>query len=56
MAQVHSVLVRAGNERCASAARLPAPRLRPYVAGYGAFRAGTPGDAQRRVLPLNLVT
>ena len=56
MAQVHSVLVRAGDERCASVARLPAPSLRPYVAGYGAFRSGAPGDARRRVLPLNLVT
>lgn len=56
MTQVHSVLVRVGEERCATVARRAAPGLRPYVAGYGAFRAGTPGDAPRRVLPLNLIT
>jgi AraC-like DNA-binding protein len=53
MAQVHSVLVRAGREPCAVTGRLAAPRLRPYVAGYSAFRAGA-GAAGRRVLPLSL--
>jgi AraC-like DNA-binding protein len=53
VAQVHSVLVRAGREPCAVTGRLAAPRLRPYVAGYSAFRAGT-GAAGRRVLPLSL--
>ena len=53
MAQVHSVLVRAGREPCAVTGRLAAPRLRPYVAGYSAFRAGA-GAAGRRVLPLNV--
>jgi AraC-like DNA-binding protein len=53
MAQVHSVLVRAGRESCAVTGRLAAPRLRPYVAGYSAFRAG-PGAAGRRLLPLSL--
>jgi AraC-like DNA-binding protein len=53
MTQVHSVLVRAGSERCAALGRLAAPQLGPYVAGYSAFRAGT-GAAGRRVLPLNL--
>ncbi|MGH3243011.1 MAG: helix-turn-helix domain-containing protein [Spirillospora sp.] len=61
MGQVHSVLVRAGAERCAAVARPAAARLRPFVAGYGAFRTGTPvtaaaDAAHRRVLPLNLVT
>ncbi|MFI0481843.1 helix-turn-helix domain-containing protein [Actinomadura sp. 9N215] len=57
MGHVHSVLVRVGADRCAATARLAAPWLRPYVAGYGAFRTGTTADAaQRRVLPLNLVT
>ncbi|XRQ08886.1 helix-turn-helix domain-containing protein [Actinomadura welshii] len=56
MTQVHSVLVRAGEERCATVARRPAAALRSYIAGYGAFRAGTPGEVQRRLLPLNLVT
>lgn len=56
MAQVHSVLVRAGTEPCATRARPAAPRLRPLVAGYGAFRIGTAGPAPRRVLPLTLVT
>ncbi|WP_207928867.1 helix-turn-helix transcriptional regulator [Actinomadura sp. 6K520] len=56
MTQVHSVLLRAGEERCATAARPPAAALRPYVAGYGDFRTGTPGVVRRRVLPLNLVT
>jgi AraC-like DNA-binding protein len=54
MAQVHSVLVRAGSEPCAVTGRLAAPRLRPYVAGYSAFRAGAEA-AGRRVLPLNLI-
>lgn len=54
MAQVHSVLVRAGRVPCAVTGRLAALRLRPYVAGYSAFRAG-PGAAGRRVLPLSLV-
>jgi AraC-like DNA-binding protein len=53
MTQVHSVLVRAGREPCAVTGRLAAPRLRPYVAGYSAFRAGG-GAAGRRVLPLSL--
>jgi len=53
MAQVHSVLVRAGREPCAVTGRLAAPRLRPYVAGYSAFRAGA-GATGRRVLPLSL--
>jgi AraC-like DNA-binding protein len=53
MAQVHSVLVRAGREPCAVTGRLAASRLRPYVAGYSAFRAGA-GAAGRRVLPLSL--
>jgi AraC-like DNA-binding protein len=53
MAQVHSVLVRAGSEPCAALGRLAAPWLRPYVAGYSAFRAGTKA-AGRRLLPLNL--
>ncbi|TYK43756.1 AraC family transcriptional regulator [Actinomadura decatromicini] len=56
MGQVHSVLVRAGAEPCATRARPAAPRLRPFAAGYGAFRIGTAGPAPRRVLPLNLVT
>ncbi|TDD26898.1 helix-turn-helix domain-containing protein [Actinomadura sp. KC06] len=57
MGQVHSVLVRVGAEPCASVVRLAAPWLRPYVAGYGGFRAGAAADvACRRVLPLNLVT
>ncbi|WUH98086.1 AraC family transcriptional regulator [Spirillospora sp. NBC_00431] len=67
MGQVHSVLVRTGADRCAAAARPAAARLRPYVAGYGAFRTGkTAPDAaenaaadaapRRRVLALNLVT
>jgi AraC-like DNA-binding protein len=51
--QVHSVLVRAGREPCAVTGRLAAPRLRPYVAGYSAFRVGA-GTAGRRVLPLSL--
>jgi AraC-like DNA-binding protein len=54
MAQVHSVLVQAGREPCAVAERLAAPWLRPYVAGYSAFRTGT-GAAGWRVLPLSLV-
>jgi AraC-like DNA-binding protein len=54
MTQVHSVLVRAGQEPCIALGRLAAPRLRPYVAGYSAFRAGA-GAAGRRILPLNLV-
>lgn len=54
VAQVHSVLVRVGEERCAVRARAAVGRLRPHVAGYGAFQAGVAG--QRRVLPLNLVT
>jgi AraC-like DNA-binding protein len=53
-AQVHSVLVRLPAEPCATRARRPAPHLRPYVVGYGAFRAGDPG--RRRVLPLSLIT
>lgn len=53
MAQVHSVLVRAGREPCAVTGRLAALRLRPYVVGYSAFRAGA-GAAGRRVLPLSL--
>lgn len=53
MTQVHSVVVRAGSEPCASLGRLAAPWLRPYVAGYSAFRAGA-GAAGRRVLPLSL--
>jgi AraC-like DNA-binding protein len=53
VAQVHSVLVRAGQQPCAVTGRLAAPRLRPYVAGYSAFRAGA-GAAGRRVLPLSL--
>jgi hypothetical protein len=40
MTQVHSVLVRAGQEPCIALGRLAAPQLRPYVAGYSAFRAG----------------
>jgi AraC-like DNA-binding protein len=51
VAQVHSVLVRAGREPCAVTGRPAAPRLRPYVAGYSAFRTGT-GAAGRRLLPL----
>jgi len=51
MTQVHSVLARAGTEPCAALGRLAAPSLRPYVAGYSAFDAGT-GAAGRRVLPL----
>lgn len=54
MAQVHSVLVRAGREPCAVTGRLAAPRLREHVAGYSAFRSGA-GAAGRRVLPLSLV-
>jgi AraC-like DNA-binding protein len=53
MAQVHSVLVRAGREPCAVTGRLAAVRLGPYVAGYSAFRAGA-GAAGRRVLPVGL--
>jgi AraC-like DNA-binding protein len=55
MAQVHSVLLRAGRGPCAVTGRLAAPRLRPYVAGYSAFRAGAQA-AGRRVLALSLVT
>ena len=51
VAQVHSVLVRAGLEPCAVTGRRAAPRLRPYVAGYSAFMTGT-GAAGRRLLPL----
>ncbi|WP_165964625.1 hypothetical protein [Actinomadura sp. KC216] len=54
MEQVHSVLVRVEGERCAALARRSAPRLRPYVAGYGAFRTGS--MEKRRVLPLSLIT
>ena len=39
MAQVHSVLVRAGREPCAVTGRLAAPWLRRHVAGYSAFRS-----------------
>jgi AraC-like DNA-binding protein len=53
VAQVHSVFVRAGREPCAVTGRLAAPRLRPYVTGYSAFRAGA-GTAGRRVLPQSL--
>jgi AraC-like DNA-binding protein len=53
MAQVHSVVMRAGSEPCAALGRLAAPWLGPYAAGYSAFRAG-PGAAGRRVLPLSL--
>jgi AraC-like DNA-binding protein len=56
MTQVHSVLVRAGQEPCAVLGRRAAPWLRPYVAGYSAFRAGAGAVAGRRVLPLALVT
>jgi len=55
MAQVHSVPVRAGQEACAVTGRLAAWRLRPYVVGYSAFRAGA-GAAGRRLLPLSLAT
>jgi AraC-like DNA-binding protein len=51
VAQVHSVLVRAGREPCAVTGRPAAPCLRPYVAGYSAFVTGT-GAAGRRLLPL----
>jgi hypothetical protein len=54
VAQVHSVLVRAGREPCLVTGRLAAPWLRPYVSGYSAFRAGA-GAAGRRVLPLSLI-
>ena len=54
MAQVHSVLVRAGQEPCAVTGRLAAPRLRRHVTGYSAFRSGM-GAEGRRVLPLSLV-
>jgi AraC-like DNA-binding protein len=54
MTQVHSVLVRAGQEPCAAFGQLAAPWLRPYVAGYSGFRAGA-GAARRRMLPLALV-
>ena len=54
MAQVHSVLVRAGREPCAVTGRLAAPWLRRHVAGYSAFRAGA-GAAGRRVLALSMV-
>lgn len=56
MAQVHSVLLRAGREPCAVTGRPAAPWLRPYVAGYSAFRAGPGAAAGRRVLALSLVT
>jgi AraC-like DNA-binding protein len=56
MAQVHSVLLRAGQEPCAVTGRPAAPPLRPYVAGYSAFRAGAGVAAGRRMLALSLVT
>jgi AraC-like DNA-binding protein len=54
VAQVHSILVRAGREPCAVTGRLAAPHLRQHVAGYSAFRSGSDA-AGRRVLPLSLV-
>src|SRR6185437_1194216 len=55
MAQVHSVLLRAGREPCAVTGRLAAPRLRRYVAGYSAFRTGAEAPG-RRMLPLSVAT
>lgn len=53
---VHSVPVDAQPEPCETTGRLPAPLLRPYVAGYGGFRSGSGASVRHRVLPLNLTT
>jgi AraC-like DNA-binding protein len=55
MVQIHSAPADAGAGPCRAVARLPEPRLRPFVSGYSGFRT-RPGPSRRRFFPLAQTT
>ncbi|MFB9319425.1 helix-turn-helix transcriptional regulator [Cryptosporangium minutisporangium] len=57
--QLHSALADPGAGRCSTTVSVAAPWLRPYVVGYGGYRAGAadrPGPLRRRMFPMTLTT
>lgn len=55
MIQIHSAVADSGAGPCRAVARLPEPRLRPFVSGYSGFRT-RPGPSRRRFFPLAQTT
>ncbi|WP_063725779.1 helix-turn-helix transcriptional regulator [Cryptosporangium arvum] len=56
LAQLHSALAEPAAGRCSSAVAAAAPWLRPYVVGYGGYRALGGPPVRRRMFPITLTT
>lgn len=56
MIQIHSAVADVGTGPCRSVARLPTPRLRPFVSAYSGFRIRPGSSLRRRFFPLAQTT